>query len=101
MRAHVERGFPLILASLLAVVLGGAPGRAEVNLGDIVGGGDGKGTAPPENVGISADDGTFQQVNINNTIPNTGDNPHKVRDTVLADGSTGSPLIDSGFLFHV
>ena len=54
-------------------------------------GGDGSGTAPPENVGINADTGLFETTHNNNNVVNTGDNPQAV------DPGT-SPYIDSVFI---
>src|SRR5574341_961444 len=74
-RRRVEMAHPTVRRALasLVVVLGVGSGnlaRAEIILSDIVGGGDGTGTAPAGNVGISADDGTFRQAHQNFGIGN-------------------------------
>ena len=78
---------------MCALVAGRLEGQL-VNLGDIVGGGDGSGTAPPENVGINPDTGIFETVHVNANVANTGDNPQVV------DPGT-SPYIDSVFILDV
>ena len=44
----------------------------EIILSDIVAGGDGRGTAPQQNIGINADLGVFEDTNRDSEIPNTG-----------------------------
>ena len=61
----------------------------EIILSDIIAGGDGRGTAPPDNIGIRADLGTFEQEYVNGRIENTGDALQPVG---------ASPLIDSVFI---
>ncbi len=62
-----------------------------IMLSDLVAGGDGRGTADPTVVGISADTGTLEFAHNNAAIVNTGDNPQIVNDAV-------SVYIDSVFI---
>ncbi len=63
-----------------------------INLSDIVGGGDGSGNAPPENVGLSQDTGLFVQTITSANVANTTmDNPQPVFD---------SDYIDSVFIIN-
>ncbi len=82
-----------LFAILIVFAVGNIAQSADVNLAEIVGGGDGTGNpaADPANIGISADDGTFQQAHQNNNIPNSGDNPQVVDDAV-------SPFIQAVFI---
>ena len=80
LRARRNR-LPALVIWIATFVLGTSSGsdlRADILLSDIVVGGDGSGTAPPENTGISADDGTFRQDYISAPFTNTGDNPQVV-----------------------
>src|SRR5882672_10691419 len=53
----------------LAAGLSGTSLHADVDLADIVAGGDGSGTADPTIVGINPDDGTLQTGFLDNHIP--------------------------------
>ncbi|MFP6631605.1 MAG: malectin domain-containing carbohydrate-binding protein [Planctomycetota bacterium] len=68
-----------------SVVSGEAVWADEVYLGDIVAGGDGRGSAPEENVGINADTGIFELGHNNGNITNTGENPQYVEESTFLD----------------
>jgi hypothetical protein len=84
----------IALLATAALLVAWAPARlapADVLLSDIVGGGDGTGTAPPGIWGIDADTGIFKDYYENVAVSNTGDNPQIVDDGVSA-------FIDSTFI---
>ena len=58
------------------------PVQADILLSDIVGGGDGSGNAPAENVGINPDTGDFATASINADIWNTDDGLVPVSESV-------------------
>src|SRR5262245_57822346 len=80
----------ILAAGVLIVCLCVPEARGDVSLSDLVAGGDGSGNAPPENIGISADDGTFQTAYRKDNIFNTGDNPQAA--------GAASPYLDSVFI---
>src|SRR5687768_4937176 len=94
MESSIVRRFLFSAAFLLCAVVALLPVRADILLSDIVGGGDGSGNAPPEYVGINADDGTFRTAYIFGNVGNTGDNPQIVDDEV-------SPYIDAVFVMDL
>src|SRR5262245_38427499 len=91
MESRVIRSFLSVCALLACAVACGPPVRADVLLSDIVGGGDGSGNAPPANIGINPDDGTFRTAYIFGNVVNTGDNPQVVDDDT-------TPFIDEVFI---
>ncbi len=91
---HRRIRFSSLLLVLGLVTLLASPSFSQetvIVLSDIVGGGDGSGTAPPENTGINPDTGVFETTNIFGNVPNTGDALHIVDDDV-------SEYIDSVFI---
>ena len=66
----------LVPAVVVGSVFSGQSVWADVvYLGDIVAGGDGRGSAPEENIGINADTGLFELAHNNGNIVNAGENP--------------------------
>ena len=76
----------LVPAVVVGSVFSGQSGWADVvYLGDIVAGGDGRGSAPEENIGVNADTGLFELAHNNGNIVNIGDNPQYVEESAFLD----------------
>ena len=91
---HRRISFSSLLMVLGLITLLASPSFSQetvIVLSDIVGGGDGSGTAPPENTGINPDTGVFETTNIFGNVANTGDALQIVEEEV-------SEYIDSVFI---
>jgi len=78
----------LALCFGVCVLLVATVGAADIVLGDLVGGGDGSGNAPPTNLGLNADTGAFGLAELQG-YRNTGNALVEV---------TASPYVDSVFI---
>ncbi len=78
----------IVICCVVCALFVATAGAADIILGDLVGGGDGSGNAPIENLGINADTGVFSQIQLLGYL-DTGE--------ALAE-VTESPYVDSVFI---